>query len=65
MHKWRQVQRCGDKLKDVYLMGFQNGSFHCWCLRIWEQGNICTYTKMGHGEEENKSVSLLIFKEIF
>lgn len=24
MHKWRQVQRRGDKLKDVYLMGFEN-----------------------------------------
>lgn len=29
MHKWRQVQRRSDKLKDVYLMGFENGSFHC------------------------------------
>lgn len=31
MHKWRQAQRRGDKLKRCL---FENGSFHCWCLRI-------------------------------
>lgn len=52
MHKWRQVQRRGDKLKDVYLMGFENGSFHCWCLRVWERGKICNRTKWDTGKRK-------------
>lgn len=49
----------GDKLKDVYLMGFQNGSFHRWRLGIRGLG---TPKKMGQGEEENKDVYHFVLK---
>lgn len=58
MHKWRQVQRRGDKLKDVYLMGLKMVHF---AAGFWEQQKIPNRTKWD--KEENKSI-YLIFKSL-